>query len=104
MATKKETTRDYCDDVFAELSQMQKRLLALPGELAAVYGEKSALYLKFERYMNELADQLAWRLQVLSHSCTQNGKGRIKGAAGGVRIDQADNSAKRDISPEYAGK
>src|SRR5512142_783594 len=89
-APKKDRTKEYCDSVFVELSQMQKRLLAMTGELAGVYGEKSALYRKFERYLNELADQIEWRLQILSHSCPHDWKGSEEGVESEVQVAQID--------------
>lgn len=75
MGTVKDTKKNLCDDVYTEFSGMKERLVAMRDDFARVYGTDTKIYGLFERHLNELVDQIDWKLQILSHACPYDWKG-----------------------------
>jgi hypothetical protein len=69
MATVKDIKKSYCDDVYSELSEMKSRILAMQDNLKSTYGQQRDIVETFGRHLCELADQIDWKLQILSHAC-----------------------------------
>ncbi len=75
MATMKDMKKDYCDEVFTELSAIKGRIMKMQDNLKNNYKLEGELAGKFERHLCELADQIDWKLQILSHACPYDWKG-----------------------------
>lgn len=75
MGAIKDMRKSYCDEVYTELSGMKDRIMKMQDSLKRVYGTESELAGKFERHLCELADQIDWKLQILSHACPFDWKG-----------------------------
>jgi len=75
MATVKNTKKSYCDDVFTELSGIKDRIMVMRDKLAVTYSAESDIFKLYDRHICELADQIDWKLQILSHACPYDWKG-----------------------------
>jgi hypothetical protein len=75
MATIKEIKKNYCDDVYTELAGMKDRIVKMQRDLVRMYPSQKEFVEKFERHLRELADQIDWKLQILSHACPYDWKG-----------------------------
>src|SRR5512143_472664 len=76
MATVKEINiKGFCDVAYTELSGMKKRILDMRDDLARTYGVETNVFGMYERHLRELADQIEWKLQILSHACPFDWKG-----------------------------
>jgi hypothetical protein len=90
----------FCNDVFTQLSDIKEKIVALEkrskagGMLNDIDGGK------FVRQLAELAEQIDWRLQILSHSCSHNWAGSVDYEGAGV---DARTEKDIDISPGYLG-
>ncbi len=94
----KERTRLFCDDVYAELTGMGLKLRTMIDELSMAYGEESEPFHAFKRHLVELADQIAWRLEILSHVCPYEWKGSREQVESRVSVPPPDAAA-----AEFAG-
>ncbi len=93
-------TEGFCNDVYTQLSDIKEKIIALEkrssagGMLGDIDGGK------FARQLAELAEQIDWRLQILSHSCSHNwtGSADYEGA-------EVDAASVKDVnfSPGYLG-
>ncbi len=96
-------TKGYCDEVFTQLSGMQKKILEMKDNLARTYGtEKSGLFETFERHLSEIADHIEWKLQILSHACPYDWKGSVD-AENIVSVGPAEKFPEIDFSGGYVG-
>ncbi len=102
MTTVKDIKKGYCDDVYAELSSMKERLLAMRDDLARTYGAETNIFGLFERHLCELADQIDWKLQILSHACPYDWKGSAGYEENTVSVGPAEKTA-IDFSGGYLG-
>jgi hypothetical protein len=41
----------------------------MSGDITQTYGEGTAPFTTFQRHLKELAEQIEWKLQILSHAC-----------------------------------
>jgi len=96
-------TKGFCDDVYTELTEMRLRLLTMNDELALTYGEDSDPYRTYKRHIQELADQIGWRLEILSHACPYNWAGSREKVETVVSVNQPDVTAGPDFSGGYLG-
>jgi hypothetical protein len=72
---KNTTVKSVCDDVYVELETMRMKILMMNDELAMTYGDDVEPLKMFKRHLSELADQIEWKLQILSHACPYDWKG-----------------------------
>lgn len=68
-------TKGYCDVVYDELENMQMRIREMSAELTRVYGKDTNIAATFERHLADIAEQIEWKLQILSHACPFDWKG-----------------------------
>ena len=90
----------YCDEVFTRLSDIKTKIVELEKHSTAGRMLNDIDGGKFVRQLAELADQIDWRLQILSHSCSHvwAGSTEYEGA-------QVDTKIVKDVefSPGYLG-
>jgi hypothetical protein len=91
-------TKAFCDDVYIELTDMRLRLLAMNDEFALTYGEDSEPFRTYTRHLHELADQIGWRLEILSHACPYTWVGSREKVETGVSVPQGVTTV-----PEFSG-
>jgi hypothetical protein len=105
MATIKDIKKGFCDEVFTELSGMKERIMDIRDDLARTYGEETGLLGMYERHLRELADQIDWKLQILSHACPFDWKGSAEAeyVENAVSVGPADTSPETDFSGGYLG-
>ena len=96
-------TKAFCDDVYTELTDMQLRLINMNDELAMTYGEESEPYRTYKRHLMELADQIGWRLEILSHACPYNWAGSREKVETVVSVVSPEFSEGPDFSGGYIG-
>ncbi len=102
MATMKDMKKNYCDDVFTELSGIKDRIMKLQDNLKNTYDLKDDMTAKIERHLCELADQIDWKLQILSHACPYDWKGSTDYEENIVSVGPADVQPV-DFSGGYIG-
>lgn len=90
--------QSFCDEVYAELAGMRMRILSLSDELSVTYGDDSKPLNTFKRHLTELADQIDWKLQILSHACPYEWKGSQEKVESVVSVRQPDTTG-----PEFSG-
>lgn len=97
--------KGICDNVFTELSGMQKKIMALRDDVTRTYGIENDLIGMFERHLHELADQIEWKLQILSHACSYDWKGSSADeyTENVVSVGPAEKPAGPDFSGGYLG-
>ncbi len=93
-------SKNFCDEVYAELTDMKKKLIGLKNRSMAKSPGQDLDGGMFGRQLDELADQIDWRLQILSHSCSHSwtGSADYEGA-------EVDAVSVKDVnfSPGYLG-
>lgn len=99
----KTEVRAFCNDVYTELAGMRMKLLMMSGDLADIYGEESRPLNTFKRHLNELADQIEWKLQILSHACPYDWKGSAENIETVVSVKQPDTAEGPEFSGGYVG-
>ncbi len=104
MGTVKEIrTKGFCDEVFTELSGMKKRIMEMKDDLARTYGAEGGLFETYGRHLSEIADQIEWKLQILSHACPYDWKGSVEYAENTVSVGPAEKFPEVDFSGGYVG-
>jgi hypothetical protein len=90
----------FCDEVYTQLSDIKRKIVELEkrssagGMLTEIEGGK------FVRQLTELADQIDWRLQILSHSCSHNWAGSVDYEGAQVEAGKVKDV---EFSPGYLG-
>jgi hypothetical protein len=102
MATVKNIKKDYCDDVYTELSGMRDRIMRMREDLARTNAGEAHFFELFDRHLGELADQLEWKLQILSHACPYDWKGSAGYEENRVSVGQVEKPI-TDFSGGYLG-
>lgn len=102
---KKEETevRAFCNDVYTELAGMRMKILMMSNDLVETYGEGSRPLNSYKRHLNELADQIEWKLQILSHACPYEWKGSAENIETVVSVKQPETAEGPDFSGGYVG-
>lgn len=104
MKTREEVAvRSFCNDVYSELAGMRMKLLMMSSDLADIYGEESKPFNTYKRHLNELADQIEWKLQILSHACPYDWKGSKESVETVVSVKESDTKETPEFSPGYVG-
>lgn len=100
----KETmVKSFCDEVYTELSGMRLKIMAMNDELSVNYGDETVPYNTFKRHLNELAEQIEWKLQILSHACPFEWKGSKEKVESVVSVRQPEATTGPDFSGGYLG-
>jgi hypothetical protein len=102
MATVKEIKKSFCDDVYTELSSMKTRMDDMRDNLELAYGVKNDLFVMFDRHLRELAEQIEWKLQILSHACPYDWTGSAEYAENTVSVGPVEKIA-TNFSGGYLG-
>ena len=96
-------TKAFCDDVYTELAGMRMKLLAMRDELELTYGGESEPFKTYQRHVIELADQIEWKLQILSHACPFDWKGSREQVESIVSVEQPLSAGSPELSGGYVG-
>jgi hypothetical protein len=97
------SVKAFCDDVYTELAGMRMKLLTMIDELSISYGEEGQPFKNYHRQLTELADQIEWKLQILSHACPYDWKGSVEKVETVVSVREPDVSGGPDFSGGYVG-
>ncbi len=96
-------TKEFCDDVFSQLEDVRKKVLALKNRSSEGIAMSDIDGGKFVRHLTELADMIEWKLQILSHSCSYDWKGSSN-YEGGVSVNEMGRAPDSDnFSGGYIG-
>jgi len=92
----------FCDEVYTQLTDMKEKIMRLQKQSAAKSPGKDIEGGLFSRHLCELADQIDWKLQILSHSCPVDWKGATDYEET-AQVDVAVESGDLEFSPGYVG-
>jgi hypothetical protein len=95
--------KSFCDDVYTELETMRMKILMMNHEFSMTYGDEEEPLKMFKRHLAELADQIEWKLQILSHTCPYDWKGSKEKVESTVSVNQPETSAGPEFSGGYLG-
>jgi hypothetical protein len=96
-------TKAFCDDVFIELEGIRLKIVTMKDELEMTYGKESEPFKHYERHLMELADQIEWKLQILSHACPYDWKGSVEKVENVVSVQETVIPGGPDFSGGYVG-
>jgi hypothetical protein len=97
-------SKGFCDEVYTQLADMKERIIALKNRSVAKSPGKDIEGGMFVRHLSELADQIDWKLQILSHSCTVDWKGSADYTeTAQVNAVEKPKTGDVDFSPGYVG-
>ena len=105
MATAKNIGKNICDETYSELENVKDKIVALRDHLVRDYAGEGKMLAVYERHLSELADQIDWKLQIMSHSCSYDWKGSEEYDEHGdstVSVGAAEKT-EEDFSPGYLG-
>lgn len=88
----------FCDEVYNTLSEMKRTVMDLQNR--APKEDEMAAQMSFSRHLCEIADEIDWKLQILSHSCPYEWTGSVDYESS-VQVDEADRN--KEFSPGYLG-
>lgn len=103
MATVKNIKKGYCDDVYAGLSELKTRIMAMRENLERTYGAESAVFGTFDRHLGELVEQIDWKIQILSHACPTDWKGSDEYNDNTVSVGPTDHATANSLAGGYLG-
>ncbi len=94
-------SKGFCDEVYTRLVEMKEEIIELKARSVAESPGKEIEGGMFGRHLGELADQIDWKLQILSHSCAVDWKGSVEYAetAQVKALEKTDT----EFSPGYVG-
>jgi hypothetical protein len=96
-------SKEFCDDVYAQLTDMKARIIKLKDRSIAGGPVTDVDGGKFTRQLSELAEDIDWRLQILSHSCPYGWKGSSD-YEGDAQVDEMGRASDSDrFSGGYVG-
>lgn len=95
-------SKGFCDEVYTRLTDMKKQLIELRDRSVAKSPGIGIEGGMFGRHLGELADQIDWKLQILSHSCTIDWKGSAEYEEI-AEVNTMVKSADAEFSPGYLG-
>ncbi len=102
MATMKDIKKGICDEAYTELEGMKERLEMLREKFRSAYPIKDELSVLYERHLLELAEQIDWKLQIISHACPYDWKGSVEYEENVVSVGPAPTKDV-DFSGGYLG-
>jgi hypothetical protein len=92
----------FCDEVYTQLAEMKERIIELKNRSVAKSPGKDIEGGMFGRHLGELADQIDWKLQILSHSCNVDWKGSVDYAET-AQVNAIEKPGDIEFSPGYVG-
>jgi hypothetical protein len=92
----------FCDEVYAELTDIKKKIMKLKDRSGAKSPGTDIDGGMFGRQLAELADQIDWKLQILSHSCTVDWKGAVDFEET-AQVNTMERFGEGEFSPGYVG-
>ena len=92
----------FCDEVYRELTDMKENIIKLRDRSVAKSPGKDIEGGMFLRHLNDLADQIDWKLQILAHSCPVDWKGSADYTET-AQVNMTEQSREVDFSPGYVG-
>jgi hypothetical protein len=95
-------SKGFCDEVYTQLADMRDRIIELKDWSVANSPGKDIEGGMFARHLTELAEQIDWKLQILSHSCTVDWKGSADYAET-AQVNTTEKSGDINFSPGYVG-
>jgi hypothetical protein len=95
-------SKGFCDEVYTTLADMKEKILELKNRSVAKSPGKDIEGGMFGRHLNELADQIDWKLQILSHSCPVDWKGSADYEEI-AEVNTIEKSGDTEFSPGYVG-
>jgi hypothetical protein len=102
MANVKDIKIGICDEVYTELEGMKERLETLKEKFQRAYPVEDKLSGLYNRHLHELAEQIEWRLQILSHACPHDWKGSADYEENTVSVEP-QKTFETDFSGGYVG-
>lgn len=103
MATIKDNLKSgYCDDVLSELAYMIQTVNELKVHAANTYGAGSEVARVHERHLNEIAEYLDWKLEILTKACPFEWKALDDSVQSIVSVNQP-GQPESDFSGGYLG-
>jgi hypothetical protein len=94
-------SKGFCDEVYTRLVEMREKIIELKDRSVAASLGKDIEGGMFGRHLSELADQIDWKLQILSHSCSVDWKGSVDYEET-AQVNTIEKSGD-DFSPGYVG-
>ncbi|MBF0506547.1 MAG: hypothetical protein HQL09_06910 [Nitrospirae bacterium] len=61
--------RSYCDVIFDELTDMKSRVLGLVRDIELMQGHDKELVISHVRHLNDIANTIDWKLEILTKVC-----------------------------------
>ncbi len=95
-------SKGFCDEVYTELTAIKSKILKLKDRSVAKSPGEDIEGGMFGRHLSELADQIEWKLQILSHSCSVDWEGAADYEET-AQVSEADKSEDGEFSPGYVG-
>jgi hypothetical protein len=95
-------SKGFCDEVYTQLTDMKNKILELQERSVAVSPGKDVEGGMFGRHLCELAEQIDWKLQILSHSCSVDWKGAADYEET-AQVAMTEKSKELEFSPGYIG-
>ncbi len=102
MATIKNDKMGICDDVYTELAGMKERIIELQEKFREASAVQEGLSTLYDRHLRELAEQIEWKLQILSHTCSHDWRGSVDYDENTVSVGPAE-TFETDFSGGYIG-
>jgi len=105
MATTKMRGGNICDETYFGLADVKEKIVVLRNHLIRDYAGEEKMLAVYDRHLSELADQIDWKLQIMSHSCSYDWKGSEEFDEHGDNIVSVGLAGKteEDFSPGYLG-
>ena len=94
--------KNFCDEVYTRLTEIKREILDLKGRSVAKSPGKDIEGGMFSRQLSELADQIDWKLQILSHSCSVDWKGAAEYEEI-AEVRMVEKTGDIEFSPGYVG-
>jgi len=95
-------SKAFCDEVYTQLAEMKEKIIELKARSAAESPGKDIEGGMFVRHLGELADQIDWKLQILSHSCAVDWKGSADYTET-AQVNTIEKPGDTEFSPGYVG-
>lgn len=96
-------SKEFCDDVYVQLTDMKDKILQLKERAGAACEKSASSGGKFTRQLTDLAADIEWKLQILSHSCSHDWTGAAD-FEGDAQVDEMGRATDHDkFSGGYVG-
>jgi len=95
-------SKGFCDEVYTRLTDMKEKIIELKDRSITESPGGDIEGGMFGRHLSELVDQIDWKLQILSHSCSVDWKGSADYAET-AQVNTTEKSRDIEFSPGYVG-